>query len=458
MKFGGSSLASAERMKEVASIICSFPDQYPCVVLSAMGKTTNLLLQAGAEALKVAPGNVPSLAPLRTIRELHRRTARDLGFGAREDIESLLSEVQQLLVGISIMQELTPRAQDSLVSFGERLSTRVFASFLRSQGIAANQHDAFSIGMTTTDDFQNAEVVYQETLPAIKASLTRPPGGPKTIPVVTGFLGRGMNTGAITTLGRGGSDLTATVIGAALGVEEVQVWKDVDGVLTTDPRIVSDARPVPLLTYEEASELAFFGATVLHPSAMQPALQTSNLDVRVKNSYNRMAAGTLICRERDMTNVLMTSIVLKTNVTLLDIVSTRMLGQYGFLSKVFDVFRDNEVSVDVVATSEISVSLTLDPSKIWDRELIEEEIEALMSAFSGFAKVSCTHNVSIISLICNVARTSNILERVFRVLGRQDVNVKMMSQGASKTNISLIVSDSEAKQVVRALHDEFFAA
>ncbi|CAL5225186.1 g7969 [Coccomyxa viridis] len=456
MKFGGSSLASAERIREVAEIICSFPEHYPCIVLSAMGKTTNLLLQAGQEALRVAPGAVPSLAPLRTIRELHRRTAAELGMGSREDIESLLSEMQQLLVGISIMQELTARAQDSLVSFGERLSTRLFASYLRSQGVATRQHDAFSIGMTTTDDFQNADVLYAETLPALKAALARPPGAPRAIPIITGFLGRGINTGAITTLGRGGSDLTATVLGAALGVEEVQVWKDVDGVLTSDPRIVKEARPVPMLTFDEATELAFFGATVLHPSAMQPAMQVSSLDVRVKNSYNRKAAGTLISRDRDMTDVLMTSIVLKTDVTLMDIVSTRMLGQFGFLAQVFDVFRDNQISVDVVATSEISVSLTLDQSKIWERDLIEEEIQSLMSAFGDFAKVSCTHNVSIISLICNVAKTSSILERVFRVLGRESVNVKMMSQGASKTNISLIVADAEGRTVVQALHDEFF--
>ncbi|KAK9824483.1 hypothetical protein WJX72_010708 [[Myrmecia] bisecta] len=458
MKFGGSSVATAERMREVASIICSFPEQYPCIVLSAMGKTTNLLLQAGEEALTAHPGSVASLHPLRAIKELHREAAGQLHVDEETlaEVERLMSELQQLLVGISIMQDLTLRAKDSLVSFGERLSTRLFASFLRAHGVPARQHDAWDLGFTTTDDFSNADIIYDQTLPKVNQALRRGPNDPKTIPIVTGFLGRGQQTHAITTLGRGGSDLSATVIGAALGVKEVQVWKDVDGVLTSDPRIVDGARPVPRLTYDEATELAFFGATVLHPQAMQPALQSESLAVRVKNSYNKMAEGTLISSTRDMHDALMTSIVLKSHVTLLDVVSTRMLGQFGFLATVFGIFRDKQISVDVVATSEISISLTLDPSRMWSRDLIDEELDALVLAFENIANVRYQRGMSIISLICNVQRTSEILERVFKVLKREGVNVKMLSQGASKTNISLIVSDAESKHVVRALHKEFF--
>ena len=206
------------------------------------------------------------------------------------------------------------------------------------------------------------QVNYELTLPAVRESLTFAAGARRHLPIVTGFLGRGLQTGAITTLGRGGSDLTCTLIGAALGLPEVQVWKDVDGVLTADPRIVEGAAPVPRLTFEEATELAFFGATVLHPLAMQPA-QECGVGVRVKNSYNRAAPGTVISQARDMAHALVTSIVIKSNVTLVDVSSTRMLGQYGFLSKVFGIFAANKISVDVVATSEVSVSLTLDPAK-----------------------------------------------------------------------------------------------
>ena len=446
-------------MLEVAQIALSFPDTYPIVVLSAMGKTTNLLLQAGDEALITPPGSIPSLAPLRAIKELHRETADKLGVdaAAREEIENLLTQLAQLLVGISIMQDLTPRAKDSLVSFGERLSTRLFAAFLRAHGVPARQYDAFSIGVITNDNFTNAEVDYKATLPAVQAALTRRPGQPAELPVVTGFLGRGSQTGAITTLGRGGSDLTCTLIGASLGLAEVQVWKDVDGVLTSDPRVVDGARPVGNLTFEEATELAFFGATVLHPLAMQPAAERGDMGVRVKNSYNRSAPGTLITAQRDMREALVTSIVLKQNVTLVDIGSTRMLGQYGFLSRVFKVFGEQKLSVDVVATSEVSISLTLDSAKtLWERDLIEEELEGLMVAFDGWANASYRRGMSILSLICNVKRTSAILERVFRVFGREAVQVEMMSQGASKVNISLIIEDSKAKHALRCLHKEFF--
>ncbi|KAL0019476.1 hypothetical protein WJX77_010723 [Trebouxia sp. C0004] len=465
MKFGGSSVANADRMWEVAQIICSFPQLFPCIVLSAMGKTTNLLLQAGQEALTANPGSVASLSPLRDIKELHRQAAEDLRVNeeAEAEMEQLLSELQQLLVGVSIMQDLTMRAKDSLVSFGERLSTRLFAAFLRKEGVAARQYDAWDLGMVSSDDFGNADVRYEQSFANIRASLTRSNGGPLEIPIVTGFLARGESTGAITTLGRGGSDLSATVIGAALNLAEVQVWKDVDGVLTSDPRLVKSARPVPLLTYDEATELAFFGATVLHPQAMQPAFQQQfhnghRLAVRVKNSYNRAAAGTLISEARDMHDALMTSIVLKPGITLLDIVSTRMLGQVGFMATVFDIFNSNGISVDVVATSEVSISLTLDPSKMWSRDLVDAELDALVAAFKakGIARVNYKRAMSCVSLICNVEKTSQILERVFKVLGREGINVKMMSQGASKNNISLIVSDDEGKNAVRSLHKEFF--
>lgn len=461
-KFGGSSVRDAERMREVADIVCSFPEHLPCVVLSAMGKTTNLLLECGALALVTGTDSIPTLAPLRAIQKLHRDTCEELGVDAdvRQDVEKLLNELQQLLTGICIMQDLTLRAKDSLVSFGERLSTRIFAAYLRKQGVPARQHDAWKLGFTTTDDFTNAEILYDETLPRVRAALTRAPDatGPPEVPVVTGFLGRGHTTGAITTLGRGGSDLTATVLGAALELEEVQVWKDVDGVLTSDPRMVSAAKPVTHLTFDEATELAYFGAQVLHPLAMQPAIKSGTMGVRVKNSYNRMAEGTIILAERDMSCVCVTSIALKSNVTLVDINSTRMLGQYGFLAKVFDVFLRNKISVDVVATSEVSISLTLDPKRVWRRGDGEagEELDRLSYELSRFAEVSFRPDRAIVSLICNVQRTSEILQRAFSVLNGEDINVQMMSQGASKVNISLVIDGAEGQRAVRALHQEFF--
>ncbi|XP_009781446.1 aspartokinase 2, chloroplastic-like isoform X2 [Nicotiana sylvestris] len=456
MKFGGSSVASAERMREVADLILSFPEERPVIVLSAMGKTTNNLLLAGEKAVTCGVSNVCDLQELDFIKDLHFRTIDELGV-EKSTISKHLLELEQLLNGIAMMKELTPRTRDYLVSFGECMSTRIFTAYLNKLGVKARQYDAFEMGIITTDEFTNADIL-EATYPAVAKRLSSDWMNNPAIPIVTGFLGKGWRTCAVTTLGRGGSDLTATTIGKALGLREIQVWKDVDGVLTCDPNIYPCAQPVPYLTFDEAAELAYFGAQVLHPQSMRPARE-GDIPVRVKNSYNPKAPGTLICRARDMSKAVLTSIVLKRNVTMLDIVSTRMLGQFGFLAKllqVFSIFEDLGISVDVVATSEVSISLTLDPSKLWSRELIQQELDHVVEELEKIAVVNLLQHRSIISLIGNVQRSSLILEKAFHVLRTNGINVQMISQGASKVNISLIVNDSEAEQCVRALHKTFF--
>ncbi|KAM0962292.1 hypothetical protein ACFX13_021861 [Malus domestica] len=453
MKFGGSSLASAERVREIAQLVVSFPDEKPIIVLSAMGKTTNNLLLAGEKAVSCGVSNASEIKELSFVKQLHLRTVHELGIDASV-ISVVLEELEQLLKGIAMMKELTLRTRDYLVSFGECMSTRIFAAYLNSIGVKARQYDAFDIGFITTDDFTNADIL-EATYPSVAKRLYDDWISDPAIPVVTGFLGKGWKTCAVTTLGRGGSDLTATTIGKALGLREVQVWKDVDGVLTCDPSICPVAEPVPFLTFDEAAELAYFGAQVLHPQSMRPA-RDGEIPVRVKNSYNPKAPGTLITKTRDMSKAVLTSIVLKQNVTLLDIVSTRMLGQVGFLAKVFSTFEDLGISVDVVATSEVSLSLTLDPSKFWSRELIQQELDHMEEELEKIAFVNLLQHRSIISLIGNVQYSSLILEKAFHVLRTNQVNVQMISQGASKVNISLIVNDSEAEKCVKALHHAFF--
>jgi len=425
-----------------------------------MGKTTNHLIQAGVEAARLSDvDRVGDIVPLRDICALHRAACRELGVGEETEraVEALLRDLGRLLEGICTLQELGPRAQDRLVSYGERLSTTVFSGFLCAQGVPARQINAFEAGLVTTDAFGNADVLYGEALPALRAALAFGEGEERRVTVFTGFLGRGEETGAVTTLGRGGSDLTCTVLGAALGLSEVQVWKDVDGVLSSDPRIVPGATPIAELTYDEASELAYFGAQVLHPLAMYPATVSSQpLTVRVKNSYNRGAPGTVIRKSRDMSGVLVTSIVLKEDVTMLVVRSRRMLGSPGFLSEVFDVFRQHEVSVDVVATSEVSVSITLDPAKIWQRSMMTSELDALVKSLEGLGDVDLRRGVSILSLVANCAQSSCILRRVFGVLDEMGVNPEMISQGATATNISLLVPADRARDALSGLHAEFF--
>ncbi|KAJ0230740.1 Aspartokinase 1 [Hirschfeldia incana] len=453
MKFGGSSVATAERMREVADLVLTFPEETPVIVLSAMGKTTNNLLLAGEKAVSCGVSNASEIEELSIIKDLHLRTVKELEIDPSV-VSSFLEELEQLLKGIAMMKELTLRTRDYLVSFGECLSTRIFAAYLNQIGVKARQYDAFEIGFITTDDFTNGDIL-EATYPAVAKRLYDDWMQDPAVPVVTGFLGKGWKTCAITTLGRGGSDLTATTIGKALGLQEIQVWKDVDGVLTCDPTIYKRATPVPYLTFDEAAELAYFGAQVLHPQSMRPARE-GGIPVRVKNSYNPKAPGTIITKTRDMTKTVLTSIVLKRNVTMLDIASTRMLGQVGFLAKVFSIFEDLEISVDVVATSEVSISLTLDPSKLWSRELIQQELDHVVEELEKIAVVNLAKGRAIISLIGNVQHSSLILERAFHVLWTKGINVQMISQGASKVNISLIVNDAEAEGCVEALHKSFF--
>jgi aspartate kinase len=466
MKFGGSSVADAERMREVASIVLAFPEEMPVLVLSAMGKTTNNLLAAGEQAMQCDDADeVAKLEPVVAIRKLHEDTMDELGVDdeTRAEVSKLLNKMEQVCTGVALMQECTSRTRATLVSFGERMSTRIFASYLRSMGLKSTQYDAFdALGFVTTDEFENGNILpvtYENVAKALRLEKNAT-DSVANIAVATGFLGRGEKTGAIATLGRGGSDLTATVIGAALALPEVYVWKDVDGVLSADPREVEGTVAMAFLSFQEATELAYFGAQVLHPQSMRPAMDSDALCVRVKNSYNVRAPGTLIGHERPggSEDWLLTSIVRKKNVTMLDIVSTRMLGQYGFLAKVFNIMDKAGISVDCVATSEVSVSLTLDPAKVWSRDLVQEELDALVEEFenAGIARVKVTTGHSLISLIGNVERNNEIMQRGFKALGDADVKVQMISQGASKTNISLLVNDEQGSEAVNAIHHEFF--
>jgi aspartate kinase len=329
------------------------------------------------------------------------------------------------------------------VSFGERLSVRIVAAYFNSIHIKAQGFDAWQLGFISDSNFTAAELIREswelipeKVLPLVESGV---------LPVVTGFIARDVN-GNITTLGRGGSDLSATMIAAACKAEEVQVWKDVDGILTADPRIVQQARPVEMVTYEAAAELAYFGAQVLHPRAMLPCMKTGT-PVLVKNSYNPSAPGTRIVPSLGKKIMPLQAITSRKNVTLVDIVSTRMLGQYGFLAEVFSCFAKHGLSVDMVATSEVSVSLTLDAA---------QDLTALKKDLSQIASVDIKTGKAIVTIIGDVRRSSEILARAFRTCELLGVPVQMVSQGASKVNISFIVDDKEAAEVVRGLHGDFF--
>ena len=436
MKFGGSSLATADRIKHMADIIEENIAEKPIVVVSAISKTTDMLLEAGLQALK---GEVD----ISNIRRIHYELCEGLSID-RHQLLDLFDELNDLLVGISLIKEFSPKIKDYLVSFGERLSVRIIAPYLTSRNIEAKSFDAFDVGFRTNSNFSNAEVL-EESYSLIKEAFRELSMDYEYTPIVTGFIAKDAE-GSITTLGRGGSDLTASVLGAALDVDEIQVWKDVDGILSTDPKIVEQAISLERISFEEASELAHFGAKVLHPRSILPAM-TRNIAVRVKNSYNPKHVGTLIVREIVDQKRMIKTITCKRNITLIDIVSTRMLGQSGFLSTVFNLFAKYKVSIDMIATSDISISLTLDNGH--NLNGLREELEKI-------ASVNISKNKSIVSIICDVRFSSKILDEIFTMLNRENINVQMISQGASKVNIGFIVEDNQAETCVKEIHKLFF--
>ena len=438
MKFGGSSVANAERIRHVASIVQAYAGRRPVVVLSAMGDTTDHLLEASDMAVQ---GKVD----IEKVERLHLDTARELGVEVPAILD-LLGELKTLLTGISMLHELTRRTRDYLVSFGERMSVRMMAAYLEKLGTSAKFYDAWDVGMVSDSNYMNAELLDDVWTEIPKRLSAYRDGTQKEIPIVTGFIAKDRN-GIITTLGRGGSDLSATMIGSALGAEEVQTWKDVDGILTTDPRIVKDARTVPEVTYEEAQELSMFGSQVLHPRSMIPCRRTGTR-VRVKNSYNIESGGSVIVERHSGAVPRVTAITCVKDVTLIDIQSSGMFGAAGFLAHIFNQFLKWNISIDVIATSEVSVSLTVNT---------KANLDGLVEDLERAADVNVNSNKSIVTLICDASHSSSILADAFSALEREGINVQMISQGASKVNISMLVDSAETNRVVQVLHGALFS-
>jgi len=432
MKFGGSALQTAERIREMAAIVQKHLEQRPLLVLSAMGNTTENLIDAGQSALHQS-------VVFPRIEEFHRNIIAQLGLPPKL-IDGLLSELNSLLRGISLIKELSSKTRDTLLSFGERMSVRIFSAYLNQLGIASSYFDGWDAGLITSSDHARAEIL-PESYDRIRESLSDIKG---IVPVITGYIAKD-RLGNITTLGRGGSDLTASIIGKALGVDEIQLWKDVYGILSADPRLIPEAAPLRQLSFAEAAELAYFGAKVLHPTSILPAMCAA-IPVRVKNHRDPDHLGTLILAEPESRESGVVAITHKSHQVLVHITSTRMLGQSGFLARVFQIFADLKLSVDVIATSEVSISLTLSENQLSQlREKIEE-----------IATIKIEDSKSIISLIGKVERSSELLEKIMRALNSERIDVQMISHGASKTNTSLIVNDAEMQRSLAILYQTFF--
>ena len=433
MKFGGTSVADAAAFENVARIVSAERAAFPIVVVSAMSGVTDALLAA----------TLDSVGP---IFSRHLTTAAQLLRGSElerfnEFVKRAQAEVRELLHSQNPSNRKA--VQDAVVSFGEILSSTLMAEVLNRRGVKARQVDARRC-IITDAEHTCAGPLLEETFERTSQELT-PLLENGVVPVLGGFIGATLE-GATTTLGRGGSDYTAALIGAALNVNEIQIWTDVTGVLTADPRVVPNAQTIDRLSYSEAAELAYFGAKVLHPKTIQPAIENS-IPVRICNSRMPQERGTLVGPQSETSPRAVKAIAHKTGVTIVQITSARMLGAYGFLRALFEVFERHRTVVDVVTTSEVSVSLSLDEANALPQ--IVDELQQL-------GTVGIEKGRAIICVVGEGLRgTPGIAGRVFGTIS--DINVSLISQGASSINFTFVIGEERVKEAVIRLHEEFFS-
>ncbi len=434
MKFGGSSIAAAERIRETVGIVKSNLDKKPIVVVSAFGGVTDNLIELSHLSLK---GKGKGL--LQDIKNRHASIAKELKID-QGIVDRELAALKKLLLGVELLGELTPKTSDVIVSFGERMSSKIIAQYMVSQGIDAKACNAYELNLVTDSNFGNADVL-ESTYGMLKKSLSKVDG----VPVVTGYIGRDRN-GNITTLGRGGSDYTASIIGAAIGAKEIQIWTDVDGIMTTDPRIVKSAKSIECVSYDEASELAFLGAKVLHPKTILPAIN-KNIPVRILNTFNSGHRGTLVLKDIKARSRI-AAIACKKKVQVVNIHTPRMFQTRGFLRKTFEIFDELGFSVDMVSTSEINVSVTIDGKA--DTEKLVKELKRLgeVKVMAKRAKISLVGK--------NMAMKPGIFAKLSASLG--SIEIEMISSSTSEINQSFVVREEDADEAVRRLHRTFFGA
>jgi aspartate kinase len=437
MKFGGTSVESAEAIRRVAGIVKARLDRHPVVVVSAMGKTTNKLLAIADAA--VAGKLEQALTLLEELRAMHLKEAAGLNLDAT--IQEHFAELEALTRGLAVMGEFPPRAPDAVSALGERLSSIVVAAEFRRFGMDSTHVDSRQV-IVTDGRHTQAAPLFAQTNAKLQAVI--PALAAKQVVVMGGFIGS-TEEGVTSTLGRGGSDYTASIVGAGIDAEEIQIWTDVDGMLTADPTILKGGHRVEVCSFAEAAELAYFGAKVLHPATVLPAIE-KNIPVRILNSRRAESPGTLIVKTPPASTSPIRSIACKKNITLVNIVSTRMLMAHGFLRRIFEVFDRFETPVDMLATSEVSVSLTIDTTK---------SLDAICAELAAFAEVSVQENQSIVCMVGeNIGQSQSVAARAFGALN--GVRPRMISQGASQLNLSVVVDGADLLKAVELLHTEFF--
>jgi len=448
LKFGGSSVADAACVRRVAEIVTGAAARSPVVVLSAMGKTTDALF-AAAQAAERGETEA-ALKALREVVAKHKQVCSELWQGElpvdlQQFIEALSTQIDMLLRGVALLRELSARSRDAIVSFGELLSSQIVAAFLHSRSVPSAWLDVRRV-MRTDAGFGGAEPQTDEIATLARIELT-PLMGPGRIVVTQGYIGS-TKDGITTTLGRGGSDYSASLLGAAIGADEVQIWTDVEGILTADPRMVPEAMPILELSFREGAELAAFGARVLHPATIQPAVE-ANIPVTVRHTMRPLGKfSTITAKGGSGSARPATAIASRSPIQVITIESTRMLAQSGFLARIFEVFGRLGVSVDVVATAEVSVSLTVEANA---------PIEKIKRELDAFAHVSVASDRALVALVGErLKHTPGLAARVFGAIS--SINVEMISMGSNEINLSLVVERRDEASAVRMLHQALFGS
>jgi aspartate kinase len=435
MKFGGTSVANRAAIETALSIVKARVEQHPVVICSAHKGVTNALVDTARAA---AAG---SYSP-DSVLQRQRQVAHGLGCD-KTLLSSLYAEIDDLLRGIQLVKEVSPRVLDYISSFGERMSARCIADFFTREGLAADAHDVWDLGFVTNSVFGAARPLTGFEDRVKKAFALLPEG---RVPIVTGFIGKN-EQGDVTTVGRNGSDLTATLLAAALGADEVQIWTDTDGVMTADPSVVEGARNIPHMRFDEAAELAYFGSRVLHPSTLLPATE-ANIPVRVLNTRRPEHRGTVIQEVGPANPSAVTSIAYKENQLVLTLRATRMYGEAGFLSRVFEVCTRHGVVIDVVSTSEVSVSLTAH-----DRAPLERAAEELKQ----LGEVDIHDGHTILAVVGqHLAERAGLGAKILHAVAAAGVNIEMISYAYGAINLSMVIADSDIDRAVETLHRVLF--
>ncbi len=433
LKFGGTSVSNQKCLKTIASIVKKEKSREPVVVVSAISGVTDLLLLL-INAKESDRRNI-----LKKIELLHMNLIKSYSPKARLEIISYVEKCMGQIDKLSLRKRKDSSLQDEIVSYGEIMSSYIISYMLRSVGISARQVIATSL-IVTDNNFGAAEFLPEITREKAKKVIL-PLVEKGTVPVVTGFIGV-TKDGKITTFGRGGSDYTAAILGYVLNAREIQIWTDVDGIFTSDPRFIKDASVLSEISYKEASELAAFGAKILHPKTIRPAI-SAGISVRVLNTFNPDGPGTLIKEKSEAAGHII-AIAAKRRITLVNLYSTDMLLSRGFLARIFAIFSKYNISIDLVSVSEVSVSVSLDN---------DENLQKTIEELETFATISISRQLGTVSLIGEgIVNVRNILKNIFSTLDKAKIQVKMISLGATDINISLVLSSSEIDECVSCLH------